>query len=181
MNKTLKLSLIMTAFTYGLSACSVVNTFAPEKQTSDLVFVANEVGGDEMAVDFCAIPEPEVEAPIIVPEPKKPNLAAKLYFITDTTILIAESAAEAEDLYQKVLDMNASEVVVIGHTDTMASREYNIDLSLRRAEYVKNELIARGVDPSIIEASWHGEGLLLIATPDETEEQKNRRVEIYVR
>jgi outer membrane protein OmpA-like peptidoglycan-associated protein len=166
-------------FTYGLSACSIVNTFAPEKQKSELVFTHNDVIDDGAAVDFCAIPE--VEEPIIVPEPEKPELAAKLYFVTDTTILIAESAAEAEELYQKVIEMDASEVIVIGHTDTVASTDYNMGLSLRRAEYVKNELISRGVDPNIIEASWHGEGLLLIDTPDETDEQKNRRVEIYVR
>jgi outer membrane protein OmpA-like peptidoglycan-associated protein len=158
-----------------------MNEFAPDKRQSELVFTPAALADDERMVDFCAIPEPEVAEPIVIPEPPKPNLAAKLYFITDTTILIAESAAEAEDIYQKIVDLNAPEVVVIGHTDTMASVEYNIGLSLRRAEFIRDELIKRGVDPDTIRASWHGENLLLIDTPDETEEQQNRRVEIYVR
>jgi outer membrane protein OmpA-like peptidoglycan-associated protein len=167
---------LLTLLCVGLTACS----YGPEKQKSDLVFTAHEVAGDELSVDYCAIPEPEPEEPIFI-APREPSLAAKLYFITDTTILIDESAEIAEELYQKIIDMQPTEVIVIGHTDTMASVQHNIGLSLRRAEFAKGELVARGIDADIIKATWHGESMLLIDTPDQTDEQKNRRVEIYVR
>jgi outer membrane protein OmpA-like peptidoglycan-associated protein len=72
-------------------------------------------------------------------------------------------------------------VSVIGHTDTMGQAKANVALGLTRARFVRNLLVDAGLDPGTIEVLSHGESALLIRTPDETPEPRNRRVEITVR
>lgn len=134
---------------------------------------------------FCAkpdvievkLPKPQVAA---APTPAAP-FSASLYFLLDQTVFTPESVREADDIYQQVRAKNADEVVLIGHTDTAASNSYNDALSLRRAEKVKRELIAAGVAADTIRISGRGETDLFVATPDETVEVRNRRVEITIR
>ena len=73
------------------------------------------------------------------------------------------------------------EVLVVGHTDTMGTPRANIDLGLVRANTVRTMLVQVGLDASTIEVRSHGESDLLVKTPDETPEPRNRRVEISVR
>jgi len=73
------------------------------------------------------------------------------------------------------------EVVVIGHTDTMGSAKANIALGMRRANSVRDILVNAGLAPSTVEVTTHGEADLLVKTPDNTPEPRNRRVEITVR
>jgi outer membrane protein OmpA-like peptidoglycan-associated protein len=66
-----------------------------------------------------------------------------------------------------------------GHTDTVGTHEYNKDLSDRRAatvvEYLADNL---HVDRGRVEAVGMGEDQLLIPTPDQTPEPRNRRVQV---
>jgi OmpA-OmpF porin, OOP family len=66
-----------------------------------------------------------------------------------------------------------------GHTDTVGSREYNRLLSERRAAAVV-QYIARsyGIEPSRLEAVGMGDEGLLIPTPPQTPEPRNRRVQV---
>ena len=50
-----------------------------------------------------------------------------------------------------------------------------------RANAIRSLLVDVGIDPSLVEASSHGEADLLIKTADEVSEPANRRVEITVR
>ncbi len=63
----------------------------------------------------------------------------------------------------------------------MGAPRTNVALGLKRAVTVRDLLVAAGLDPSTVEVTSHGEGDLLIQTPDETPEPRNRRVEITVR
>jgi outer membrane protein OmpA-like peptidoglycan-associated protein len=72
-------------------------------------------------------------------------------------------------------------VTVVGHTDTMGSAQLNIDLGRTRATVIRQRLIAVGVDGRLISLASHGESDLLVPTPDETLEPRNRRVEVSVR
>jgi OOP family OmpA-OmpF porin len=87
---------------------------------------------------------------------------------------------------QSVLDAVASEVAknppsainVVGHADTSGPTDYNERLALKRANNVKNALVQRGVDASIIMVDAKGETEPLVATPDNVREPANRRVNI---
>jgi len=66
-----------------------------------------------------------------------------------------------------------------GHTDTVGSQEYNHALSERRAEAVVNYVAKKfGVDPSKLQAVGMGEDGLLVQTPPQTPEPRNRRVQV---
>jgi hypothetical protein len=66
----------------------------------------------------------------------------------------------------------------VGNTDTSGSPDYNVALSLRRADAVKRALIQNGVPASAIDTAGRGETNLFVATADGVREPQNRRVEL---
>lgn len=114
----------------------------------------------------------------VVPEaPRHFNL----YFDLGSDTLTAESRTLAEEIASVVGSRTAPDVTVIGHTDTTDQAAANIALGLRRANLIRDLLVKAGLDPSLIEVASHGESDLLVPTPDNTAEPKNRRVEVSVR
>jgi len=71
-----------------------------------------------------------------------------------------------------------SRIIAVGHTDTSGSAAYNMRLSVRRADAVKAELVRLGVPAGTITTIGRGQEDLLVPTPDNVREPKNRRVEI---
>ena len=63
----------------------------------------------------------------------------------------------------------------------MGDPRANLALGLKRAISVRDILVEAGLAPSTIEVTSHGEADLLVKTPDNTPEPRNRRVEITVR
>lgn len=182
MNTIRLISLLVAA---GLTGCTTFgDAMGPERPTSDLrESVEAPLKLSEGESPFCKKPENiEVAEPVVQRAPAEPEIyTARLYFQLDKTEFTPESAREAEDVYREILDKDAAEIEIVGHTDTAASDAYNDRLSQRRAERVRADLIARGVDAEIIDISSEGERRLLVTTPDETVEVKNRRVEINAR
>jgi OOP family OmpA-OmpF porin len=67
--------------------------------------------------------------------------------------------------------------IIIGHTDAVGGREYNLKLSQKRAEAVREALINPfGVDPSRLEAVGFGEEQL--RDPQHPDSAVNRRVQL---
>jgi len=66
----------------------------------------------------------------------------------------------------------------VGNTDTSGSTDYNMTLSIRRADAVKSALIRNGVPAAAIETAGRGQTNLLIPTADGIREAQNRRVEL---
>ena len=104
-----------------------------------------------------------------------------LYFITGTDELTPESKAELQNVLAALKDRPLPDVQVIGHTDTVGELLVNDRLSAQRAETVKGFLVQIGIPAERISTAGRGERELLIRTPDETDELRNRRVEINVR
>ena len=113
-------------------------------------------------------------------QPPRPK-SFTLYFAVGAEALTPESAAELAMIRQEIASRPASEVMVIGHTDTVGGLEANDALSLKRAAAVREILIAAGVPAGKIETAGRGEREPLLKTADEVAEPKNRRVEISVR
>ena len=72
--------------------------------------------------------------------------------------------------------LRSDRFVVAGHTDASGNAKYNKDLSRRRAEAVKQFLVARGIDGSRLDTVGYGSDRLLV--PDRPYDSTNRRVEI---
>ena len=69
---------------------------------------------------------------------------------------------------------------VEGHTDSVGTEEYNMDLSFRRANSVRDLLVQRGVNISRIQPVGFGETMPVATNDTEAGRQLNRRVEIKV-
>jgi peptidoglycan-associated lipoprotein len=104
-----------------------------------------------------------------------------LFFKFESDELTDDSKALLPQVLAAVKTLAVPEVAVVGHTDTMGTKRANIDLGMKRALMVRALLIDAGLDASTISTTSHGEGDLLVKTPDETPEPRNRRVEISVR
>ena len=76
-----------------------------------------------------------------------------LLFRFESDELTADSAARVADVVSWVKAYPAPEVAVVGHTDAAGSARSNFELALRRAERVRDILVAAGVEASTIEVA----------------------------
>jgi outer membrane protein OmpA-like peptidoglycan-associated protein len=66
-------------------------------------------------------------------------------------------------------------IEVVGHTDTVGSEAYNMRLSIRRADVVRDALVALGARREAIATNGVGETDLAVQTADGVREPQNRR------
>jgi outer membrane protein OmpA-like peptidoglycan-associated protein len=104
-----------------------------------------------------------------------------LHFRFESDELTDESRALFPEIVRSLRGRPVPEVTVIGHTDTTGETAANYELGLKRASTVRALLVASGLEDSLVEVASHGEGDLLVPTPDNTLEPRNRRVEITVK
>jgi outer membrane protein OmpA-like peptidoglycan-associated protein len=104
-----------------------------------------------------------------------------LNFKFESDELTDEARAVVPQIVTLVAQRPVPDVVVVGHTDTMGTVVANYELGMKRAMTVRALLVEAGLDPALIEVSSLGETDLLVRTPDETPEPRNRRVDITVR
>jgi OmpA-OmpF porin, OOP family len=76
--------------------------------------------------------------------------------------------------------MGGVHISATGHADRSGPEDYNMALSLRRADSVREALIAGGVPADAITVAGRGESEPAVPTPDGVKEQANRRVEIVL-
>ncbi len=67
---------------------------------------------------------------------------------------------------------------IFGYTDDVGTAEYNQQLSLRRANAVKDYLVQAGIDSGIVNVKGYGKTSPLIENTTDEGRSKNRRVEI---
>ncbi len=73
-----------------------------------------------------------------------------------------------------------AKIEVIGYTDDIGTEEYNLKLSRRRAEYVKKQLVERGIDQKRISVLGMGKKNPVESNQTPEGRQYNRRVEFRI-
>lgn len=126
-----------------------------------------------------AMPEPIVQAPV-EPAPVPLEQAMFIVFFDWDKSNLTDGAQDVLDAVAKEVQGrdDVSKVTIVGHTDSSGANKYNEKLSSNRGGAVKDGLIARGIDPSMIEVKAKGEDDLLVKTADNVREPANRRVQI---
>lgn len=115
----------------------------------------------------------------IAAQPRLP-VSYLLYFKKDV-LLTKESKALIPKIIAEAADRQAVDVSVIGHTDTVSTMKLNERLSHQRAVKVIKLLKKKGINFHDITLESHSERNLLVPTPDNTYEPRNRRVEVLIR
>ena len=104
-----------------------------------------------------------------------------LYFMSGGSELTPESKALLPRILERARARLGLDMSVVGHSDTQGKADANEALALRRAGAIAQQLRELGLQNAVIAVESHGERNLLVATPDETAEPRNRRVEITLR
>ena len=97
---------------------------------------------------------------------------------SDLNAASIETIAKAASAYRA---KGGAQIKATGHTDTSGPDTYNMALSLRRANAVKDALVRDGVPERDISVVGVGESQPLVRTADGVREAQNRRVEIVIR
>ncbi|MDD3370865.1 MAG: OmpA family protein [Alphaproteobacteria bacterium] len=142
--------------------------------------------GVEPAPVVAPAPVRELKAPAVkavapvkaVVAPVQENFT--VFFDFDKSVLTPEAKKILSSAAAKIKNGGFAKIVVIGHTDTSGPKEYNQQLSVRRALAVKSELTKLGVAAGTVVAKGAGENDLLVPTTDGIREAQNRRVEIVL-
>ncbi len=112
----------------------------------------------------------------------RPKLPVRyLLYFDSGAALTGESQIIIPKIIAEAADRPAVDVSVIGHTDTADSASANEELGLNRAQTTAQLLKEKGLKYHALTIESHGERNLLVPTPDNTVEPRNRRVEISIR
>ena len=101
-----------------------------------------------------------------------------VFFDFDDARLSPAAQSRIENLAARTRRLDVPRITVLGHADAAGDAAHNLRLSLRRADAVKRALIMAGVPRGQVAVAASGETRLRIATPDNTRDARNRRVEI---
>lgn len=99
------------------------------------------------------------------------------YFAFDSSAM-TDATRAAVDAHIAVLLTNEASVRLEGHTDERGTREYNLALGERRAQAVRDYMVANGVPSYRIETISYGEENPVAYGSGEANWQQNRRVEL---
>jgi len=125
----------------------------------------------------CDQPAPQAAAPPPPPPPVKNFL---VFFDFDKSTLTPRAMDIVKEAAATAKSGQNARLTCTGHTDTSGPANYNMALSLRRANTVKAALVRQGVPADTITVVGRGETALLVATKDGVREPQNRRVEIVI-
>ena len=132
-------------------------------------------------------PPPPEEATPAAPAPQATR-SYLIFFDWDRATLTDKARSIVSTAAQASTHTSLTRIVVSGYTDNSSAfpgqkrgAEYNMALSIRRANAVKAELMRDGVPGATIDVHGYGQADPLVHTGPNTREPQNRRVEILLR
>jgi OOP family OmpA-OmpF porin len=125
---------------------------------------------------------PAAPAPPPMPVYEKHTVSATALFDFDKANLkpAGKEAIHGIDEEIKSSEAKVIDINVVGYTDSVGTEEYNQELSVRRANAVKDYMVSEGIDPGIIDVKGMGEADPVASNATAEGRAENRRVEISV-
>ena len=118
---------------------------------------------------------------VAAPAPAAPAAPSfMVFFDWDRSNLSAQALNTIKQAAGSYKTKGSARVTATGHTDKSGPESYNMALSLRRANTVKDALVREGVPATAISVIGKGESQPLVQPADGVREPQNRRVEIVI-
>lgn len=176
---------------HGSRLCIHTIKTGDASHTSDMIAGLAGVNGCGSSVDAASLTSATAMAnyvsdvllePAAAVRYEKNTLSASALFDHDKSVLKEDGKAALHALDESIKAKGASvvDINVIGHTDSDGSEEYNMALSIRRAEAVRDYMVSEDVDGSIIDVSGEGESSPVASNETPEGRAENRRVDIHV-
>ena len=108
------------------------------------------------------------------------EVAYNTYFDFDKSTLTDAGRAQIASAAREESDHPTRRITVIGKASNVGSDSYNMALSQRRADTVRDAMIAAGVPATKIDVTWDGDRALPVAETAGTEQPLNRVVQSKV-
>jgi len=120
---------------------------------------------------------PEVEQKIL----EKGRATLDVEFDFDKAVVKPKYNKDIQSVAEVMKKYPDLKIVIEGHTDNIGGKKYNLNLSQKRAEAVKNVMVTKyNIDPSRITAKGFGLSKPIASNATKEGRQKNRRVEAAV-
>lgn len=109
------------------------------------------------------------------------TLSGGVLFASDQATLLPAAMLKLNEVADALIKGNPdAKITVEGHTDSQGQRDYNMTLSKKRADAVREQLVSRGVAADRITAAGLGPDKPLVDNKTAENRANNRRVEIVV-
>jgi outer membrane protein OmpA-like peptidoglycan-associated protein len=108
------------------------------------------------------------------------TFASGLLFDFDSDIVKGSAGANLTTLAKSLDQYPKSNLLIVGHTDSVGTHAYNEDLSRRRAQSAANYLVQQGVARSRLQTMGLGETEPVDMGNVESAMARNRRVEVAI-
>ena len=106
------------------------------------------------------------------------QIASKIFFETNSDKLKVASLSQLDELVTILKRYEAANLIIEGHTDNQGEDAYNMTLSQKRTDSVKNYLMSNGIFESRLTAIGYGETKPIDDNNTSLGRAKNRRVEL---
>lgn len=169
------------------SPSQAIQNIPSEVDNENLQYVTAGIG---VKYDFRAEeapPPPPVIAkpaptPAALPAPTKKKIVLRgVRFDFDKSNIRPDARAILDEAVRTLNEQGNVDIVVEGHTDSRGTEPYNLKLSQRRAQSVKQYLSGHGVDSKRLTVEAYGESRPVATNDTEEGRAQNRRVELNVK
>ncbi|TEA74209.1 outer membrane protein OmpA [Allopusillimonas ginsengisoli] len=126
------------------------------------------------------VPVAQAEPPVVAPTATKVVLNADTFFDFDKSTIKPEGRQILDQVAAQVDTINLETLIATGHTDSIGTEEYNMGLSQRRANAVKDYLVGKGIPADRIYVEGKGETSPVASNSTREGRAQNRRVEIEI-
>ena len=108
------------------------------------------------------------------------DLRLNVYFDSDKALIKPDEKKKLDEFLSKFDLERVSLVNLVGHTDSNADSLYNIELSKRRCEAIKDYMVNKGIPAPILRSQFRGENMPVSDNETDEGKQFNRRVTVRV-
>lgn len=166
-------------FTFGKKADERVATASESKPTAAIAPVVVAEKSVEKEVTKAVAVEQAVKEPFVAAAPQCPitaNINDHFVFNSDHIDSTAASEIRAFAVFMK--ENPLYKATITGHADSIGTPEYNQQLSIERAEKVKEALVSQGIAPERLSTVGKGESMPIMSNMLKEGRAENRRIEI---